>query len=215
MNYNGENESGYDKKLDPLEIWRQYETARDYKSSEGLYSTISQNEAYHAGDQWRGVKSGNLPTPVFNFLEQLVDVKVSTLMAHQLTIHRSPDEISEFTQDAEVLEAVKVANLFDKKNWERLKLDNMNEDMLLDAALSGAGFSHWYWNPEIRTGNSFKTMGDIEGELVDSINLYVSNPNDSCIQDQDWIIISSRKTVKQVRAMAREAGVPDEQIDMI
>ena len=87
------------KKVDPVDIWKKYEQARDYKSTENLYAIIAQNERYYAGDQWHGVKSGNLPTPVFNFLEQLVDVKVSSLMADQLTIFRKPDEVSEYAGD--------------------------------------------------------------------------------------------------------------------
>ena len=212
MNYNEQDGA---KKIDPTSIWKQYEDARNYKSTENLYSIIAQNEAYYAGDQWRGVKSGNLPTPVFNFLEQLVDVKVSSLMADQLTIYRRPDDVSESISDEKVTKGAKVLNLSDQKNWERLKLDSMNEGALLDASISGAAFSHWYWDDDVESGNSYKTKGNFMGELIDSVNMYFSNPNEVQIQDQDWIIISSRKTVKQVKAMAKEAGIPEEQIEML
>lgn len=213
MDYKSESDT--EKKIDPIDIWKQYENARDYKSSENMYEIIAQNEAYYAGDQWRGVKSGNLPTPVFNFIEQLVDVKVSTIMADHISIYRKPDEVSEMAGDEEVIEGVKVINLSDQKNWERLKMDNKNEEMLLDASISGAGITHWYWDSDIKAGNKHKTKGDFDGEIIDSINLYMANPNEVSIQAQDWIIISSRKTVKQVRAMAKNAGIPEEKIDTI
>lgn len=211
MNYDegGEKKS---KRIDPTKVWRDYENARDWKSSQRLYDIVATNEAFYSGDQWRGVKSSNLPRPVFNFIDQIVDVKVSTVMADQLTIHRKGDEVSEFEGDELVQEAVDAFNLSDKKNWERLKMDNMNEAVLLDSAVSGAGFTHWFWNDEIRSGNSFVELGDIDGEIIDSVNIYFSNPNDTQIQTQDWIIISTRKTVSQVRKMARDAGVPEEDV---
>ena len=126
------NDSGGKMEINATDIWKQYEQARSYKASENLYAIIAQNEAYYAGDQWRGVKSGNLPTPVFNFLEQLVDVKVSTLMADKTTVYRSADEISEYKQDEDIIKGAKVINLSDRKNWERLKMDDKNETILLD-----------------------------------------------------------------------------------
>lgn len=200
-------------KQNPGEIWKDYENGKAYKSSENLYNIIARNERYYAGDQWKGVKDSGLNPTTLNFLEQLVDVKVSSIMANQLTIHRKPDELSESNQTVEL--ATKAFQLADKKNWERVKMDTMNEEMLLDAAISGLGISYWYWDESLITGNDFLEKGDFKGELIDSINLYVSNPNERDIQKQDWVIISLRKTVKQIQSMARNLKLSEDKITSI
>lgn len=198
---------------DPSKIWSDYDNGKNYKSGENLYNIIKRNENYYAGEQWKGVKDNGLPTPVFNFLEQLVDVKVSSIMANQITIHRRADELSE--QNNVVSLAAKSFMLSDKKNWERCKMDSLNEETLLDSALSGLGITYWPWNEDLISGNDFLTKGDFEGETIDSVNFYVSNPNDVKVQNQDWIIISLRKTVKQVQEMARKYGKTEEEISRI
>lgn len=198
---------------DPSKLWNDYENGKNYKSGENLYNIIRRNENYYAGDQWKGVKNTELPTPVFNFLEQLVDVKVSSVMANQITIHRRADELSE--EDEVINLATKAFMDSDKKNWERVKMDAMNEEVLLDGAISGLGLTHWYWNEDLISGNTFLTKGDFEGETIDSINTYFSNPNDVKIQNQDWIIISLRKTLKQVKDMAKAYGKSESEIASI
>lgn len=196
----------------PKKIWSDYEKGKNYKSGENLYNITARNERYYASDQWNGVRSNGLPTPVFNFLEQLVDVKISSVMANQLTIHRRADELSEDNET--VVNAAKAFTEQDKKNWEHFKMDNLNEQLLLDSAISGLGISYWYWDETIERGNDFRTKGDIKGELIDSINLYVSNPNECDIQKQEWIIIPLRRTIKQVKEEAKKNGI-DIEIDTI
>lgn len=194
-------------KVTPELIKRQYEAGVSYKTSENLYEIVRTNEDYYAGDQWRGVEGKNLPKPVLNFIEQLVDVKISTLMSNQLTIHRYADDIADEKDKATL--AAKAFNLMDKKNWERNKLDALNERALLNGALSGLSVSYWYWDNNIKYGNKHRVQGDFKGEVIDSINLYVSNPNDEEIQTQDWIILSYRKTLAQVKAEAKANGITD------
>lgn len=201
------------KKQDPQAIWKDYENGKNYKSGENLYNIIARNERFYAGDQFKGIKDNILNPVTLNFLEQLVDVKVSTIMANQITIHRRPDELSE--KNPIVEKAAKVFQESDKKNWERLKMDSMNEEGLLDAALSGLLVSYWYWDEDLISGNGFKIKGDFCGELIDSINLYVSNPNETDIQKQDWLILSFRKSVKQVKELAKKYGKSDVEIEMI
>ena len=202
-----------ERKKDPRDIWAKFTNGKNYKSGEKMYDIIRRNEEYYAGEQWRGVEAKGLPTPVLNFLEQLVDVKVSTLMSNELTIHRRPSDLTD--DDYLATLAAKAFNLMDKRNWDRLRMEQINEQVLLDGALSGLGATYWYWDNDIRYGNNFRIAGDIKCEVLDSVNLYVSNPNDDCIQNQDWVIISSRKTVPQARKMAKKAGLKQSEIDMI
>lgn len=200
-------------KVDAMQIWKELEQGRNYKSSENLYNIIGRNERIYAGDQWKGINAKNLHKTVYNFLGQLVDVKVASVMANLLTINRRADDIDK--DDERIQLASKSFEAADKKNWERMKMNAMNEQILLDSALSGIGCSYWFWDDDIKTGNTFVSKGDIQGEVLDSVSLYVSNPNEVDIQKQDWIIVSIRKTVKQLKALAKRNNVPENQIEMI
>ncbi len=200
-------------KTDPQGIWKELENGRNFKSKNNLYNIVARNERMNAGDQWRGVTSKNLPKTTYNFIKQMSGNQVSSVMAQQITINRSADELSE--DNEQVILAAKAFTATDKVNWERLKMDDMNEDLLLDAYLAGAGVSYWYWDDTIKTGNDFVTQGDINGELIDSINYYPSNPNDICVQNQDYNIISFRRTVAQVREEAKRNGVEGDELEKI
>lgn len=165
------------------------------------------------GDQWKGMNSQNLPKTTYNFIGQVSNTQVSAVMSQQITINRVADELSK--NDEKVNKASKIFTKLDALNWERCKMDALNEDVIMDAFLSGMGASFWYWDEDIITGNSFLTKGDFCGELLDSVNIYVSNPNELDIQKQDWIIISVRKTLQQVREIAKSYGVNQEQLELI
>ena len=199
------------------DLWQRnsddYDRGKSYKSGENLYKIYERNERAYAGDHWYGVNSKNLIPITLNFLEQLVDVKVSTIMANQLTIERKVDELD---VDNEVVNKAAVAfQESDKKVWERVKMDSMNETGLRHGALYGKTFSHWYWDNELKTGNDFVTVGDIAGELVRAANVYVSNPNCLKIQKQDWIILVYRVSVKQAKVMGMKYGLTEDEIQNI
>ena len=169
--------------VDPQQIWDEYTTGRNYKAGENIYNITKRNERYYAGDQWRGVKRGDLNTLTFNFCEQLTDVKVSTIMSNKLTTNRRADEMDE--EGSKPDQFAKAFALMDKKNWERVKMDSLNEEMLLKCSLSGLGGTYWFWDDTIKTGNEFVVKGDMTPEVIDAIDLYVSNPNSEKIQTQD------------------------------
>lgn len=201
------------KQIEAADLWKSLEIGRNYKSQHNLYDITRQNEDFYIGEHHKGVNSKNLKNTVFNFLAQQADVKVSSVAANKVSLQRSAEAIDE--DDETTMNVVNVLNELDRQNWERLNMDAETEQVLLDSALSGLGVSFFYWDEDIITGNTFKNKGDFKHEIIDSINMYVSNPNEVDIQKQDWIIISIRKTVEQLRKMAKENNVPADQIEMI
>jgi len=201
------------KQLDPMAEFKELQDARNYKTSNNLFEIARVNEEQYSSIQWNGVNSKNLRQTTYNFLGQIVDVKAASILANELTIQRSVDSMDE--EDEGIQKAVKAFNLADKKNWERLKLDAMNEQVVLDGALQGIGISYWYWDDDIVNGNTFKTKGDINGQLVDMVDLYVANPGEIDIQKQIWNKLTIRMTVKELKQLAKSKNVPQDQIDMI
>jgi len=200
-------------KVNPVSEWKRLQGARDYKTSNSLYDIARKNEEYAVGIQWNDIDAKNLTKNTSNFLGQIVEVKTASILANEITIARSVDEMDE--EDERIQQAVKAFNLADKKNWERLKMDRMTEQLVNDGAIQGIGVSYWYWDENVKSGNTFVTSGDINGQLVDMVDLYVANPNEVNIQKQPWNKITVRMTVSELKELAKEKGVPEDQIETI
>jgi hypothetical protein len=114
------------------------------------------------GDQWNGVQSNGLPTPVFNIIKRVLQYKISSIMQNEVGI--------KYTIDSNNPQLVQVADLLSKYTktlWERLKMDNSNEKILKDASITGDGLTYFYWDDTVDTGEEVK--GDIAKEEIDNV----------------------------------------------
>ena len=201
------------KKLDPVAEFKKLQDARNYKTANSLYVIARENEKFDIGIQHDGENSKNLTKATYNFVGQTNGIKNASILANELSMLRTADSVDD--DDEQTQKAIRAFNLADKKNWERLKMDAMNEQLVYDASIQGLGVSYWYWDDKIVTGNSFVAQGDINGQLVDSINLYVANPAQVNIQKQPWNKVTIDMTVQELRQYAKDKGVPEDQIEMI
>jgi hypothetical protein len=126
-------------------------------------------------------------------------------MSNKVTIQYLPmenreDEIDGLLKESDMATA-EVRNLFDK-----FKMDNRIREALFDSAVTGDVAAHLYFNPDKKPygGIYGDIAGEIEFELIDGTNVYVSNPNNSkiSIDTQDWVIISARDTVENLKREA-------------
>ncbi|MBQ3003510.1 MAG: hypothetical protein IJD82_07245, partial [Clostridia bacterium] len=84
------------------EEWELYEKGKEYHHSIGLYDNVNTNERFYRGDQWEGVQSGGLPTPVFNLFRRIIDFFVSTVQSGAVKMRFSaetPSASGESTSD--------------------------------------------------------------------------------------------------------------------
>ena len=84
---------------------------------------------------------------------------------------------------------------------------------LTDAAVTGDGVIYCYWDTDKETPQLFS--GDIATEVIDNVNLFVSDVNRADIQSQDYIIISGRAPVRTLRQEALEFGMGEEDVKKI
>jgi hypothetical protein len=200
-------------KITAQEIWKELENARNFKTQNKIYDTAKQNEMMVKGEQWHGVNLKNLAPTTYNFIGQVEKTHISSVMSQEISITRSADATSQNNET--VQRAAKIFTQLDKDNWERVKMDQLNEDVLEDAFVSALGGTFWWWDEDIMTGNDFITKGDFKADYVDAVNLHVANPNDLCIQSQDWTMLTIRKTVNQARALFKARGVSVDELEMI
>ena len=108
-----------------------------------------------------------------------------------------------------------------KTTAERLKFDSLKEEALKNAYISGSGVVYTYWDADIMTGlyaDEGKTKaikGDITTEVLDIENVYLGDPNITDIQKQPYVIIAQRKSIKELRAEAKENGASEYDIEKI
>ncbi|MEG6572637.1 hypothetical protein V6C21_09040 [[Clostridium] cellulosi] len=207
------------KSISPQYIWRHYKAGVEFKNSIGLYDTVDKNERFFAGDQWAGVNAPDLPKPVINFIKRACQQRVAEVNSNPVAVEF--DEI-EFPNDVALPEPMsqpmsgtdrETLNALFDADWNRLKMDAVNLDGLLNAAVTGDYILYNYWDPAAETGQV--ASGRIGVQLLDNVNVYPGNPNERDVQAQPDFIIARRELVEDVKRQAAAAGCSKEEISLI
>lgn len=196
--------------------WRQYEAGKEHKRRIGLYETVRTNERFFRGDQWYGSGSEDLPKPVFNFIRRIIDYLVCTVASSDISIHYTAENMPfiKRQQDAKALaHALDTINKNAAFRWEKNRMYKKIYNLLSDAAISGDGVLFCWWDSDAQTSQEY--IGDIATEVIDNVNLFVSDVNRADIQSQDYIILSGRASVLSLKAEARRNGVSENEIARI
>jgi len=108
---------------------------------------------------------------------------------------------------------VKKLNDIALHRWKKLYMDDLLSDALYDAAITGDAVAYTFWDPTIKTGQSF--TGDFRTVLLDNTNVFFGNPNSKDVKNQPYILIASRELVEDVKATAAKHGRSKEEIALI
>ena len=200
------------------EIWKQYQDGVKYQQSMGFTTDFPKFISFKEGDQWAAVTENtkNLPRPVFNITEMFIRAKRAAITNQGLSLTYTPLEVfDDEGQQAKAEQGAKDFTDFAKIMWENLDQEELNNEFVDDSVTVGTGILHYYWNSNKKGGNQLKWQGDMEGEVLDPLNVFFANPHRRKVQEQEWIIIQDRLTVKAVQEMARQEGVPEELVRLI
>lgn len=200
------------------EIWQQYIDGVRYQQSMGFTTDFPKFISFKEGDQWAAVTENtkNLPRPVFNITEMFIRAKRAAITNQGLSLVYSPLEVFDDEQMQERAEqGAKDFTDFAKIMWENLDQEELNNEFVDDSVTVGTGILHYYWNSNRRGGNQLKWQGNLEGEVLDPLNVFFANPHRHKIQEQEWVIIQDRMTVKSVRDMAKQEGIAEELVRLI
>lgn len=193
--------------------WLQYEAGKEYKRRIGLYRTVRQNERVYRGDQWHMIESGNLPRPVFNVVKRVVDYLICSVVPQRVNITYSNDNMLYLSDKASQKRICKVLTDNARYRWERSKMDSVLYRVASDAAISGDGVLYSYWKNDVIGDGNY--VGDIQTDVIDNVNVFVSDVNKSDIQTQDYVILCGRASVISLRREAKENGVSEMDIAKI
>lgn len=179
------------------EIRKRYEAGYNFNQQIGLYETVKVNEDFFIGNQWEGVESNGLPTPTYNMFKRVINFQVSTITSDNMAIQTAPlPSTSRYT--AKQLEKIcEVVNHQIVAIMEREKIVAKNREFLRNAAITGDGCMHFYFDPTVENGQDVK--GEIKAEILDNLRVMFGNPNCRDVQRQPYIILSKRELVEDVR----------------
>ena len=231
-------------KTAPGVIFSEYRSGDEYKQSLGKRGITEQgrvNERFYIGDHWYGAKVGNnRPLVRRNIIKRIGDFKMSSITAAPLAVNYTADgipdigleeEVNTINQElkdgvapqgevsnAEIAAIMQALSEYFKITAERLRLDTLKEQALINCYISGTGVLYTYWDSQIETGlyadteKQIPIKGDINCEVLDIENIVFGEPNNENIQSQPYIIISRRRHIDEVRREARKNGISAEEI---
>lgn len=213
----------------PIDIYNEYRRGCEYKSSignKGLYEQSKINERFFIGDQWHGAKCGNeRPLVRHNVIKRIGDYKISQVLSSPISVSYSAEGIPSTDELFDIHKAFNdkitaeeinfMMNAFSnyhKVTAERVKFTDLNERVLRNAYITGSSVLYTYWNPNVATGlyaddeKNVSISGDICCEVLDIDDIVFGDPYTEGVQNQPYVIISSRRHTEEVIREARIFG---------
>lgn len=189
-------------------IWEEYQKGVAYNTALDLYDNVEKCENFYIGKQWEGLNAPDLPKPVINVLRRVVSYFISMIVSDDVGTLLTP-----FYQDDENKKAGEVLSKAVEEVVESCGIKVLAREVVRDAAVDGDGALYFYFDPNAESGQDAK--GKIMAEILDNTCVMFGNPYNKDLQTQDYVIISIRKTLKQVKEEAEEYGLSDEEIATI
>ena len=194
----------FDKKITPEQVQAEYQKMLGYNTAVNLDETVRANENFFIGKQWEGVDAKGLPTPVYNFLKQVVLFSVANITTDNIKMQATPLACERTPEDVE-----RVAEIVNKE-FDRLfefnRVPNLVREYMRNAAVDGDSCLFTFWDDTVDAG--FGLRGGIRTEIVDNMRVGFGNTACRDAQKQPYILIERRERTKELRRAAQEAGNP-------
>lgn len=193
-----------DKKITPEQVQAEHQKMLGYNTAVNLDETVRANENFFIGKQWEGVDAKGLPTPVYNFLKQVVLFSVANITTDNIKMQATPLACERTPEDVE-----RVAEIVNKE-FDRLfefnRVPNLVREYMRNAAVDGDSCLFTFWDDTVDAG--FGLRGGIRTEIVDNMRVGFGNTACRDPQKQPYILIERREMTKELRRAAQEAGNP-------
>ena len=194
----------FDKKITPEQVQAEYQKMLGYNTAVNLDETVRANENFFIGKQWEGVDAKGLPTPVYNFLKQVVLFSVANITTDNIKMQATPLACERTPEDVE-----RVAEIVNKE-FDRLfefnRVPNLVREYMRNAAVDGDSCLFTFWDDTVDAG--FGLRGGIRTEIVDNMRVGFGNTACRDPQKQPYILIERREMTKELRRAAQESGNP-------
>jgi len=198
------------------ETWNKYERGKEFLESLGIISKTTQSYNFYEGRQWEGLQSGGEKMPILDVIKPIVDYKTAILTQNYLQANFSSQNYEANPMERAVYDKVcSMLNSYWLKTWESNNMDSYVTDVILNAEIAGDAYVYAYYEDTNKTVNGKRRSGRTLFEVVDNTRIMFANENEADIQKQDYILMTFRKSVEQVKAEAKANGIPKKEIDQI
>ena len=194
----------FGKKITPEQVQAEYQKMLGYNTAVNLDETVRANENFFIGKQWEGVDAKGLPTPVYNFLKQVVLFSVANITTDNIKMQATPLACERTPEDVECVAEI-VNKEFDRL-FEFNRVPNLVREYMRNAAVDGDSCLFTFWDDTVDAG--FGLRGGIRTEIVDNMRVGFGNTACRDPQKQPYILIERREMTKELRRAAQEAGNP-------
>lgn len=179
-------------------FWRRFEKGRDYLDTKNILNRSNKCWNFFVGKQWEGIEADGEDLPFINFIHPNVLRKVTTIYTNRMAVNYSDmDGRSELQPVYEAL-----SSMFSAK-WEKANEDTLCRRTIKHGGIVGDGFQYF------PTGN----VEDVQ--IIYNTDILFGNESEPNIQRQPYVIIQERRSVEEVREMARKNGIPEEEVQLI
>ena len=188
------------EEIKETETWELYQKGLDYLRQHNVFTETDMNYRFYNGNQWEGAKLDGIEMAQYNFIETIVNYKVSSINQNLWAMNFSSEnfENKEFRKTAE-----KVCKMLNKKSakvWEKDQMDYKIRGISDDAAINDEGIIYVDFNQETQ---------DPVNEIINKNNVQYGNEQSSDIQSQPYIVISQRLPISTIKEMGRQRDVSE------
>lgn len=196
-----------EKEIKETKVWTLYQKATDFARKKGFYSEIDKCNNFYNGDQWEGLMIEGIEPVQYNFIKPIVNYKVNRVTKNLRAINYSAENVE---GTAFRTKAKKVCDLFNQRAarvWEKDQMDNKIKKLARQAAINGEAVLYISYDEE---------NNDPLNEILNKVDIYFANENDSDIQNQSYIIAKKRMSIEEARNIAKDKyDVSDKKLDQI
>lgn len=179
-------------------FWRRYEKGKEYIDKKNLLRRSNMCWNFFVGKQWEGIEADGEELPFFNYIHPNVMRKVTTIYTNRMAVNYS--DLDGRTELQPIYE--KLSEMFSAK-WEKANEDTLCRRTLKHACITGDGLQYF-------------PTGDVEDvQILNNTDVLYGDESEPNIQRQPYIIIQERRNVEDVKRMARENGVSEQDIALI
>lgn len=188
------------------ENWQLYEKGLNYMRMRNVFSDTDLNYRMYGGNQWEGAKIEGIEQAQYNFIETIVNYKVSTINQNLWAINFGSEnfETREFRKTAE--KVCEMLNRKASKVWEKDQMDFKVRTASDDSAINDEGIIYVRYDEE--------TQSPVN-ELINKNDIQYGNEQNQDIEIQPYIIISQRKSIIEAQNYAESQGVSKADIKLI
>ncbi|MEG1705074.1 MAG: hypothetical protein RR290_00675 [Clostridia bacterium] len=206
-----------DKKFESetTKLWELYQKGLQFQSNIEMKTKANLAVDFAEGRQWPASteKTKNLPRPVLNIIKLIESNKKSNILSSSIKMVFKPTEIKEIDEEVGTDGADKFTKFAGYVSKD-LKQQDLDDKAITDAIRKGSYIYHYFWDSE-KYGNTSKYSGGLNGEIIDALNVFFSNPNEKDEQKQKWIMVSSRENIESLKKLAEVNKIPKQNIDEI